>query len=175
MQNLPKPTEILFDHGGKRRGSDSLTRNRVAEEGLINVVGSLACTAAAVATAWDQVAVLTLVGWGLYMQLVNLGGLLLLLRFRNDPPEQHRWRISLVAYSAASGIGWGVAAYVLGDSALPTQQLVLVAVVISAATCWHWSFLSSWPALVLFDGFSFGRFDLRAKQYLQGCRDIRTV
>ena len=139
------PPDPLPAEGAQAHGSDSLTRNRVAEEGLINVVGSLACTAAAVATAWDQVAVLTLVGWGLYMQLVNLGGLLLLLRFRNDPPEQLRWRISLVAYSAASGIGWGVAAYLLVDSALPTQELVLVAVVISAATCWHWSFLSSWP------------------------------
>ena len=46
---MQKPPENLFDHGGKGRGSDSLTRNRIAEEGLINVVGSLACTAAAVA------------------------------------------------------------------------------------------------------------------------------
>ncbi len=93
--------------------------------------------------------------------MVNLGGCLLLLRFRRDPPQMRRWRAMLIVYAMANGIGWGIAAYLLIDPAFPIMELLLIAVVISAATCWQWSFLSSWLALVLFDVFAFGGMAVR--------------
>ncbi|MDP6951526.1 MAG: hypothetical protein QGF53_02080 [Alphaproteobacteria bacterium] len=58
------PTDVVPEgnNGAKGHNSDSLTRTRVAEEGLINVIGSLGCTVAVVAIAWNTVDVLTLVG-----------------------------------------------------------------------------------------------------------------
>ncbi len=162
--STPEPAataEYQDDNGAKAHSSDSLTRTRVAEEGLINVAGSFGCTAAAAAIAWGIVDVLTLVGWALFIQVVNLGGCLLLLRFRRDPPQMWRWRAALIVYSMANGIGWGIAAYLLIDPAFPIMELLLIAVVIAAATCWQWSFLSSWLALVLFDVFAFGGMAVR--------------
>lgn len=162
--SAPEPTVAIVpegNDGAKAHNSDSLTRTRVAEEGLINVAGSLGCTAAASAVAWGVVDVLTLVGWALCVQVVNLGGCLLLLRFRRDPPAMWRWRVTLIFYSMANGIGWGAAAYLLINPAFPIMELLLIAVVIAAATCWQWSFLSSWLALVLFDVFAFGGMAVR--------------
>jgi diguanylate cyclase (GGDEF)-like protein len=141
--------------------ANALTTNRVAEEGLVAVCGSLVCTILTVAIFWTHVNSAILVSWALVSQVINFGGYVLLLRLRQEPPTRNRFRIGLIVYSVANGLVWGIAGFAFLYSAMLVDNLIFVGIIILMATCWQWGLLSSWSSLAIFDVLVFGSLTLR--------------
>lgn len=156
--------ETALPMGGDavRIREDALTRERITEEGSIGVIGALICVALAAAVlSSGGSAAGPLALWAVAAAVVYPGGYLLLRRFRSDAPDRYRWPVTLFAYSVLCGLVWAVTAYTFLDPSYANATLILLGVVVAAATSWQWSFLSSWWALASFNALAFGAFAVR--------------
>jgi diguanylate cyclase (GGDEF)-like protein/PAS domain S-box-containing protein len=101
---------------------------------------------------WDEIAPVTLIGWAVYAQTVNLCGLILLLAHRafQARASNEKWAKWFTVYGTADGITWGAAALLLLIPDNTFYTLFLCLIVIANLQGGLTSFLSYRPVMVLF-------------------------
>jgi len=118
----------------------------------VNLIGNPLCVVAFVAVLWPIAPAQLLLGWAVYAQLVNLGGMAIVRAFRGNRGKRPSkfWSDAFIAYTLADGVTWGMAGYLFFVPQSPAYGLFVGGTILGVAVGAQLAMLSFLPALASF-------------------------